>query len=87
LFFVTIIMLNRNTLFSLIVIFIGLSSCTNNDVKDPLFSLQSNDALGVDFVNQLVDKSQTNIFTFRNYYNGGGVAIGDVNNDGLMMFT
>jgi hypothetical protein len=39
--------------------------------------------IGVNFINQLVDQNRTNIFTFRNYYNGGGVAIGDVNNDGL----
>ncbi|MBD1387778.1 VCBS repeat-containing protein [Mucilaginibacter rigui] len=52
-------------------------------MKNPLFSLQSNDDLGINFINQLVDKNQTNVFTFRNYYNGGGVAIGDVNNDGL----
>lgn len=76
-------MLKKSTLFSLIVVFIALSSCNNSDVKNPLFSLQSNDKLGVNFINQLVDKNQTNVFTFRNYYNGGGVAIGDVNNDGL----
>lgn len=76
-------MLKKSTLFSLIVVFVALSSCHNSDVKNPLFSLQSNDDLGVNFINQLVDKNQTNVFTFRNYYNGGGVAIGDVNNDGL----
>lgn len=76
-------MLKKSTLFFLIVVFVALSSCHNNDVKNPLFSLQSNDDLGVNFINQLVDKNQTNVFTFRNYYNGGGVAIGDVNNDGL----
>jgi hypothetical protein len=76
-------MLKKSTLFSLIVVFIALSSCHKSDVKNPLFSLQSNDDLGVNFINQLVDKNQTNVFTFRNYYNGGGVAIGDVNNDGL----
>jgi hypothetical protein len=76
-------MLKISALFSLIVVFIALSSCHNSDVKNPLFSLQSNDDLGVNFINQLVDKDQTNVFTFRNYYNGGGVAIGDVNNDGL----
>ncbi|MCX6302337.1 MAG: VCBS repeat-containing protein [Bacteroidia bacterium] len=40
-----------------------------------------------DFINQLdYDRqieSKFNIYTFRNFYNGGGVAIGDVNNDGL----
>jgi len=76
-------MLKKNALLSLIVVFVALSSCHNSDVKNSLFSLQSNDDLGVNFINQLVDKNQTNVFTFRNYYNGGGVAIGDVNNDGL----
>lgn len=48
-----------------------------------LFTLQENKELGIDFANQLIEEPGTNVFTFRNYYNGGGVAIGDVNNDGL----
>lgn len=67
--------------FSILLIFLG--SCTKKGSDNPLFSLQDNEKLGVDFVNQLEDKPGTNVFTFRNYYNGGGVAIGDVNNDGL----
>ncbi|TDQ14697.1 VCBS repeat protein [Algoriphagus boseongensis] len=39
---------------------------------------------GVDFRNDLKFNEQFNIFTYRNYYNGGGVGIGDVNNDGLV---
>jgi hypothetical protein len=35
------------------------------------------------FENKLVDETNFNVFKYRNYYNGGGVAIGDVNNDGL----
>jgi enediyne biosynthesis protein E4 len=58
-----------------------LLACTKE--KDTLFSLQENKQLGIDFVNQLEDRKGTNVFTFRNYYNGGGVAIGDVNNDGI----
>ena len=58
-----------------------ISSCKK--ATDTLFTLQDNKELGVDFVNQLVEEQGTNVFTFRNYYNGGGVAIGDVNNDGL----
>ncbi|RYU89977.1 hypothetical protein EWM62_10555 [Mucilaginibacter terrigena] len=76
-------MVKKISLFPLLIIIIGISACHNNDVKNPLFTLQNNDKLGVSFINQLVDKNQTNVFTFRNYYNGGGVAIGDVNNDGL----
>ena len=67
--------------FSLIII-IWTSSCSRQN-GDQLFTLQENSAIGIDFVNQLEDTPGTNVFTFRNYYNGGGVAIGDVNNDGL----
>ncbi|MBA3558202.1 MAG: VCBS repeat-containing protein [Gemmatimonadaceae bacterium] len=37
---------------------------------------------GVRFENRLTDTRDLNIFTYRNYYNGGGVAIGDLNGDG-----
>ncbi|WP_162276828.1 VCBS repeat-containing protein [Mucilaginibacter pedocola] len=45
--------------------------------------MQDNSAIGVNFENRLNEQDRTNVFTFRNYYNGGGVAIGDINNDGL----
>ncbi|HMQ48746.1 MAG TPA: VCBS repeat-containing protein [Saprospiraceae bacterium] len=38
---------------------------------------------GIDFVNQLVESLDLNIIEYLYYYNGGGVAIGDINNDGL----
>jgi hypothetical protein len=59
-----------------------LFSC-NGINKPTLFTLQSNDDIGINFINQLNDQDRTNVFSYRNYYNGGGVAIGDVNNDGL----
>ena len=37
----------------------------------------------VDFTNQIEYTKETNVFTYRNYHNGGGVAIGDLNGDGL----
>ena len=36
----------------------------------------------IHFANNLSYNAQFNIYTYRNYYNGGGVAIGDINNDG-----
>ncbi|MGB3849048.1 MAG: VCBS repeat-containing protein [Tunicatimonas sp.] len=39
-------------------------------------------ATGVDFTNQLSENDTFNILNYLYYYNGGGVAIGDVNNDG-----
>ncbi len=38
---------------------------------------------GIDFSNTLVEDPQINIIEYLYYYNGGGVAIGDINNDGL----
>ncbi len=38
---------------------------------------------GISFVNKVENTKDFNIFSYRNFYNGGGVAIGDINNDGL----
>ncbi len=39
---------------------------------------------GIDFRNDLKYNEQFNPYTFRNFYNGAGVALGDINNDGLV---
>jgi len=66
-------------------------SCSRNPGRaagDQLFTLMPKSYTGADFVNHLdYDeqlKKKFNIYTYRNFYNGGGVAIGDVNDDGLM---
>ena len=51
--------------------------------QDPLFTQLPSSETGVDFINEVADSSDYNILTYRNFYNGGGVAIGDINNDGL----
>ena len=61
----------------------GLWSCSGNNSKDKLFDNLPASETGVDFVNRSLDRKDFNIFSYRNFYNGGGVAIGDVNNDGL----
>ncbi|MBP7554814.1 MAG: VCBS repeat-containing protein [Chitinophagaceae bacterium] len=38
---------------------------------------------GIRFNNSITNRKDFNIFSYRNFYNGGGVAIGDINNDGL----
>jgi hypothetical protein len=45
-------MLKKSTLFFLSLFLLALSSCHNSDVKNPLFSLQSNDEVGMSFINQ-----------------------------------
>src|SRR5258706_5251877 len=38
---------------------------------------------GVNFKNTLEESPSANVLTYEYFYNGGGVAIGDINNDGL----
>ena len=38
---------------------------------------------GVRFVNRLNETEELNILNYEYYYNGGGVAAGDINNDGI----
>ena len=50
---------------------------------DPLFVQLSATETGLNFSNPVQDGGEYNILTYRNFYNGGGVAIGDINNDQL----
>jgi hypothetical protein len=73
--------ITRYTLvFFLCPIFIT-SSCKQKKDQQPLFELVENS--GIDFNNKVTDGKLENSFLFRNFYNGGGVATGDLNNDGL----
>ena len=57
-------------------------SCKNkNSTGNSLFKLKEN--TGIQFNNIVEDDSLENGFLFRNFYNGNGVAIGDINNDSL----
>ena len=48
-----------------------------------LFTRMPSSYTGVQFANRLTDTRDLNVFTYRNYYNGGGVGIGDLTGDGL----
>jgi enediyne biosynthesis protein E4 len=67
--------------------FIGLlfSACHSKEPEmpaNPLFQLLPASETGIHFNNRVEDSKEFNIFTYRNFYNGAGVAIGDVDHDG-----
>lgn len=51
--------------------------------QQPLFSLTNKEETGFYFVNSFRETEGLNSLTYEYVYNGGGVAIGDINNDGL----
>jgi len=51
--------------------------------QQKVFNLLSAENTGISFNNTLDYDQEFNVYKYRNYYNGGGVAIGDINNDSL----
>ena len=61
-----------------------LAGCRRTEAAPPpLFERLSPEATGVTFVNELPEAADFNILNYLYYYNGGGVAVGDVDGDGL----
>lgn len=58
-----------------------LASC---QTKDTLFTQLSSSETGITFANTLRDSPEFNVLKYGYFYNGGGVAAGDFNNDGLI---
>lgn len=72
-------MFKRIIVLYLLVVFV---SCSKEN-SDSLFTKLESSQTGIDFQNEVTNGKNMNIFKYRNFYNGGGVAIGDINNDGL----
>ena len=64
----------------LIMAICGLTGCKKPDL---LFEKISSAHSNIHFNNQLSPDATLNAFSFTNFYNGGGVGIGDFNHDGL----
>jgi len=64
-----------------------IAGCSNR--QETLFTQLEKDRTGIDFQNTLYDGEALNVLNYIYFYNGGGVAIGDINNDGLpdILFT
>lgn len=51
--------------------------------QEKLFTLLPSKHTKIDFNNEIKETGAQNVLAYEYFYNGGGVAIGDVNNDGL----
>jgi len=61
----------------------ALAACDRAESSTTLFELTRPAETGVSFVNELPETAELNILNYLYYYNGGGVAVGDIDNDGL----
>lgn len=73
------------TRFILLCLWLSVIACRQSLPQngEALFELLPADSTGISFANRIADSASVNILNFRNFYNGAGVAIGDINNDGL----
>lgn len=83
-------------IFYLSLIFIPFLACDSmpenqktSPSKKSTFELLDSTKTGITFLNNVENKDKFNIFSYRNFYNGGGVGVIDINNDGLqdVIFT
>ncbi|MEO9805109.1 MAG: VCBS repeat-containing protein [Reichenbachiella sp.] len=72
--------------FFLILFIFSFVSCDSTKKR---FELMNPEATGIHFSNDIIETDTLNIYNFMNVYHGGGVACGDINNDGLtdLFFT
>ena len=68
-----------NKIVPFLLLGLGLFACT----KPPRFELLDPKDTGISFNNRIVENDSFNIMHFEYMYNGGGVGVGDLNNDGL----
>ena len=73
---------SENSYGILLCLLLLVSSCTLESIN--LFQLIPSQESGITFSNDLSYTDEFNVYKYRNFYNGGGVAMGDVNNDGLI---
>ena len=63
-------------------VLLTLSTCQKKSTES-LFNLLDSHETGIDFSNDIAQTDSLNILKYMYFYNGGGVGLGDINNDGL----
>jgi len=61
-----------------------MPGCRRSPPAPPLFEAALPETTGITFANTLAEDSVVNIVNYLYYYNGGGVAVGDIDGDGLL---
>src|SRR5579885_31533 len=83
--------MRKNVVYFLLLLFISFFvRCNTSGVKQnetnttsPVFELTSSADTHIDFDNTIKEDAENNVLSYEYFYNGGGVAIGDLNNDGF----
>ena len=80
--------LYRNKFLLLTLVILLFNSCSKDESqkeeeKSFLLERLSSERTGIDFINLVPEDAEHSIINYIYYYNGGGVAVGDVNNDSL----
>src|SRR5690348_10783114 len=73
----------KNIIYILLLAIIGNSCGQSDTAPDTMFESLPSSVTNISFVNKPLEKKLYNILYYLYYYNGGGVATGDINNDGL----
>src|SRR5688572_29421109 len=74
----------RHSAISLLLLVMTFTMCDRPEKEQTLFQEQSPQKTGVTFTNSVVQAGENNMLNYSYYFNGGGVAVGDINNDGLL---
>lgn len=77
---------NSNRLLFLILLLVFTLAANAQDTR---FNVLPAERTGLKFVNSIVETEALNVLSYEYFFNGGGTAVGDINNDGLpdLFFT
>lgn len=74
----------KKRFFSMFLLFFTACSIFAQNPPTPLFKSVPKSETGINFANMLKESPELNIIAYEYFYNGGGVGLGDFNNDGLI---
>lgn len=70
---------NSNRLLLILLLVFTLAA----NAQDTRFNVLPAERTGLKFVNSIVETEALNVLSYEYFFNGGGTAVGDINNDGL----